>query len=109
LAPDIDALPMTEHNTFAHGASADTPGKMHACGHDGTPTMLLGRARHFSKHRNLRRHTVYLIFQPAKKGGGGAARDIKTASLATSFRWKPCSGRTLAGMKVGSFASLPAR
>src|ERR1035438_7938053 len=71
LRADIDALPMTEYNTFAHASIH--PGKMHACGHDGHTAMLLGAAHYLSTHRNFD-GTVYLIFQPAEEGGGGARR-----------------------------------
>ncbi|MEO7852300.1 MAG: M20/M25/M40 family metallo-hydrolase, partial [Rubrivivax sp.] len=57
LRADIDALPMTEHNTFAH--ASQNAGRMHACGHDGHTAMLLAAAKHFSKHRNFD-GTVYL-------------------------------------------------
>jgi amidohydrolase len=74
LRADMDALPMTEFNTFEHASRH--PGKMHACGHDGHTAMLLGAARHFAQHRNFD-GTVYLIFQPAEEGGGGAREMIK--------------------------------
>ena len=74
LRADIDALPMTEHNTFAHASKH--PGKMHACGHDGHTAMLLGAAKHLAKNRNYD-GTVYLVFQPAEEGGGGAREMIK--------------------------------
>lgn len=69
LRADIDALPMTEHNTFPHASRH--PGKMHACGHDGHTAMLLSAAQHLSHHRDFD-GTVYLIFQPAEEAGGGA-------------------------------------
>ncbi|MDE2456586.1 MAG: amidohydrolase, partial [Burkholderiales bacterium] len=69
LRADIDALPMTERNQFAHASRH--PGRMHACGHDGHTAMLLAAAKHLARHRNFD-GTVYLVFQPAEEGGGGA-------------------------------------
>lgn len=73
LRADMDALPMQEINTFPHASKND--GKMHACGHDGHTAMLLGAAHYLSQHRHFD-GTVYLIFQPAEEGGGGAKRMI---------------------------------
>ena len=74
LRADMDALPMQEINGFAHASTH--AGKMHACGHDGHTAMLLGAAHYLSQHRNFD-GTVYLIFQPAEEGGGGARRMIE--------------------------------
>jgi len=74
LRADMDALPMQEVNSFAHASTH--AGKMHACGHDGHTAMLLGAAHYLSQHRNFD-GTVYLIFQPAEEGGGGARRMIE--------------------------------
>jgi hippurate hydrolase len=74
LRADMDALPMQEINTFAHASKHE--GKMHACGHDGHTSMLLGAAHHLAQHRDFD-GTVYLIFQPAEEGGAGARRMIQ--------------------------------
>ena len=68
LRADMDCLPMHERNAFAH--KSQNAGRMHACGHDGHTTMLVGTARYLAETRNFD-GTAYLIFQPAEEGGGG--------------------------------------
>ena len=74
LRADMDALPIHEATGAPHASTI--AGKMHACGHDGHTTMLLGAARYLAETRNFD-GTVYLIFQPAEEGRGGAKAMIE--------------------------------
>lgn len=74
IRADMDALPIHEQTKLPHASK--TPGKMHACGHDGHTVMLLGLARYLAETRNFD-GAVHLIFQPSEEDEGGALRMIE--------------------------------
>ena len=104
LRADMDALPILEASGLPHASR--NPGKMHACGHDGHTTMLLGAAKYLAETRNFN-GTVNFIFQPAEEGVGGALAMLKDGL----FERFPCNAvygmHNRPGLPVGKYITGP--
>jgi hippurate hydrolase len=102
LRADMDALAMTEATGLPYASA--TPGRMHACGHDGHTAMLLGAAAWLSRHRDRFRGTVHFIFQPAEESLGGA-RVMVEEGLFARFPVEAVYGlHNLPGLPLGTIA-----
>ncbi|MGE3246176.1 MAG: amidohydrolase, partial [Beijerinckiaceae bacterium] len=104
LRVDMDALPMQEETGLEHASR--TPGRMHACGHDGHTAMLLGAARYLAETKRFS-GTVNFIFQPGEEGCGGALAMLEDGLLERF----PCDAlfgmHNAPGTPVGKFALAP--
>jgi amidohydrolase len=100
LRADMDALPMTEKTALPYAST--TPGKMHACGHDGHTSMLLGAAKYLAETRNFDGR-VALIFQPAEEGGGGGKVMLDDGLLERFGIDEVYGMHNWPGMPVGTF------
>jgi amidohydrolase len=99
LRADIDALPIPEESGVPHASK--NPGVMHACGHDGHTTMLLGAAKYLAATRKFK-GTAYLIFQPAEEIGGG--RQVVADGLFDRFPMQRVFGmHNMPAVPVGEF------